>query len=97
MNTFKTPLPLLILLLLTLPTASQAQFTYTTWDGTITITGYDCSGGPVSIPVTINGLPVSDIGDSAFSGCTRLTSVTIPNSVTHIRCNSLRVFMQRKH
>ena len=36
------------------------------------------------IPVTHNGLPVTRIGDNAFSGCSGLTSVTIPDSVTGI-------------
>src|SRR5262245_32434219 len=44
---------LLLLLLLTLPAAVQAQFNYTTNDGTITITGYTGPGGAVVIPDTI--------------------------------------------
>ena len=78
--------PLLLLLLLALPAAVQAQFTYTTKNGAITITGYDCSsgGGAVTIPSTINGLPVTSIGDNAFNSCTSLTSVTIGNNVTSI-------------
>ena len=73
-----------LLLLLALPAVVQAQFTYTTNNGTITITGYTGSGGAVTIPSTINGLPVTSIGDYAFYNCTSLTSVTIPNSVTSI-------------
>jgi hypothetical protein len=73
-----------LLLLLTLPAAVQAQFNYTTNNGAITITGYTGHGGAVTIPDTINGLPVTAIGDSAFFDCTILTSVTIPNSVTNI-------------
>ncbi len=38
----------------------------------------------ISIPSTYNGLPVTSIGYSAFSDCTSLTSVEIPNSVTSI-------------
>ena len=54
----KTPLKLLpLLLLLALPAAVQAQYTDTTNNGTITITGYTGSGGAVTIPDTINGLP----------------------------------------
>jgi hypothetical protein len=61
-----------------------SQAAYTTTNGTIIITGYTGPGGSVIIPGTINGLPVAGIGGSAFSGCTRLTSVTIPDSVTSI-------------
>jgi hypothetical protein len=69
----------------------QAQdYTYTTNDGAIRITGYTGPGGAVTIPSTINGLPVASIGDSAFSGCSSLTSVTIPNSVTSIGNNTFQ-------
>src|SRR6266567_2749115 len=74
-----------LLPLLALPAAVQAQYLYTTNNGTITITGYTgCPLGAMNIPSTINGLPVTSIGWSAFSGCTNLTSVTIPDSVTSI-------------
>src|ERR1019366_359508 len=43
---------ILLLLLLALPAAVQAQFTYTTNNGTITITGYTGTGGAVTIPDT---------------------------------------------
>jgi hypothetical protein len=62
----------------------QAQFNYTTNNGTITITGYTGTNGAVVIPSTITGLPVIAIGDNAFFGNTTLTSVTIPNTVTNI-------------
>jgi hypothetical protein len=77
---------LLLLLLLTLPAAVQAQFSYTTnADGvTLTITGYAGPGGAVTIPDTINGLPVTSIGYRAFRECASLTSVTIPTCVTGI-------------
>src|SRR5262245_56848478 len=63
---------------------SQAQFTYTTNNGTITITGYTGTNGLVVIPDTIMGLPVTAIGEDAFLLSTNLTSVTIPNSVISI-------------
>jgi hypothetical protein len=75
---------LLPLLLLLLPAAVQAQYTYTTNNNTITITGYTGSGGAVTIPSTINGLPVTSIGAGVFANCKRLISITIPDSVTSI-------------
>ena len=59
------------------------DYTYTTDNSTITITKYTGPGGAVTIPDTINGLPVASIGDWAFEAC-NLTSVTIPSSVTSI-------------
>jgi hypothetical protein len=89
MQTFcRTLLPVL---LLALPATLEAQFTYTSNNGTITITGYNGPGGDVTIPSTINGLPVTSVGDSAFDpGCSGnqfsspMTSVTIPNTIISI-------------
>jgi len=64
--------------------AAQAQYTWSTnADNTLTIIGYTGPGGAVTIPSSINYLLVTTIG-SAFAGCTNLTSVTIPGSVTSI-------------
>ena len=82
----KVLLPLL--LVLTLPAVVQAQYYYAITNGTVTITGYYGSGGAVTIPNTISGLPVTSIGDRAFYedyyGGYHLTSITISNSVTKI-------------
>lgn len=51
-------------------------------DGCI-ITGYDDSMDDIEIPSSIDGLPVVEIGYSAFSFC-GITSITIPNGVTSI-------------
>jgi hypothetical protein len=63
--------------------AGQADgFYYEEYFNTNTITGYYGSGGVVNIPATINGLPVTSIGATAFSGTILMTSVTIPGSIT---------------
>ena len=59
-------------------------YTYTTNNGTITITGYTGSGGPVDIPNAINFLPVTSIKTGAFYGNAAITSATIPGSVSTI-------------
>src|ERR1035441_824557 len=71
------------LLCAVLPTEVKAQFSYTTNNGAITITGYSGSGS-VIIPDTINGYPVTGIGNAAFEARSDLTSFTIPDSVTNI-------------
>ena len=56
-------------------------------DGTISITGYSGTDNleNLSIPSTIDGKMVSEIGNNAFKNCNYLTgSLTIPESVTKI-------------
>ena len=54
-----------------------------------------CTDRAIIIPATYNNLPVKAVGVWAFSGCTSLTSITIPKSVTSIgnyafwNCSSL--------
>jgi hypothetical protein len=74
------------LLALTLPAAALADdFTcITNADNTIIITGYIGPGGAVTIPETINSLPVLTIGNGAFQNKNSLTSVIIPDSATDI-------------
>ena len=70
------------------------NFAYEVTQSTVTITAFTPFElfnytGPVGIPGTIDGLPVTRIGDSAFAGGWSsygivMTSVTIPNSVVSI-------------
>ena len=45
---------------------------------------YVGTSAEVYIPSTYQGLPVTYIGDEAFYGCSSLTSIRIPDSVTYI-------------
>lgn len=74
----------LTLLVLALSDPAQAQFTYTTNDGAITITGYTGGAAAVTIPDTIEGYPVTTIGTDAFKFNGQLSSITLPSSLTSI-------------
>jgi hypothetical protein len=67
-----------------LPSVAQTQFKYEIANGKVTITTYTGDGDAVTIPETINGLPVTAIGGEAFGNYWKLMHVTIPNSVTSI-------------
>ena len=75
----------------------SGDFTYEASATAVTITGYTGTGGAVTIPSSIGGLPVTSMRGrvqqmwfdsfiyySAFAYSSGLTSVTIPNSVTSI-------------
>lgn len=53
-------------------------------DGTAQITDYTGKAATLTIPSTLGGKTVTSIGSTAFSMCSSLTSVTIPDSVTEI-------------
>ena len=78
----------LLCLLLLVPWAGNAaqngDFTYDIGESTISITGYIGPGGAVAVPATIDGMPVTGIGIGTFTWQTRLTDVTLPDSVINI-------------
>ena len=53
-------------------------------DGTAELAGYSLAEGAFTIPSEIDGRSIVSIATNAFSGCTGITSVTIPNCVTNI-------------
>jgi len=60
----------------------ESDFTFDSATGTIN--DYTGDGGDVVIPATINGVPVTKIGDFAFNSENGITSVSIPSGVTSI-------------
>ena len=84
-------LALFLFAVLPLSAADLSDLTYSTTGGEVTITDCDTSAsGTLVIPDSIDGNPVINIGNSAFRGCTLLTSVSIPDSVTSIGASSFR-------
>jgi len=63
---------------------TYGDLSYTISNGEVTITGCDKSIAIIEIPETIENLPVTSIGDSAFSNHNQLVSITITDSVTSI-------------
>jgi hypothetical protein len=54
-------------------------FSYTSYGSFMIITGYKGNGGNITIPSSINGVPVTQIGEYAFAYCDSITGVTIPD------------------
>lgn len=73
-----------------LPTEAQAAekegyLTYVTEDGEVTITNCDEKAkGKIVIPDTIEGYPVTRIGEGAFSLCCKITEIVLPDGLKSI-------------
>ena len=67
-------------------TLTYGDYQYTiNSDDTVTITKYKGTDTQIAVPSALNGQKVKIIGSNAFSGCSTLTSITIPTGVTYIR------------
>ena len=91
MKNFKQ-LKLIMLYVAFVPSAVNADpLTYEIEGETVTVTGCDKNtAGELVIRSSYGEKPVTSIGSSAFSGCSRLTSVRIPDSVASIGDRAFR-------
>ena len=64
--------------------SSSVTWKYRVTNGVAIVTGVEPAEGNLLIPSELEGCPVTGIESNAFSDCRRLTSVTIPGSMTSI-------------
>lgn len=80
----------IVIMVITVPVTAiaaetEGYYTYTVSSGKATITDVDISiSGAVVIPDKLGGYPVTRITETAFLGCSGITKITIPGSVTVI-------------
>ena len=67
--------------------APASDFKYIKSDGIVKISGYTGAGGAVNIPRTLDGLPVTSIGENAFRYGTSLTSITVETTTPPTLCD----------
>lgn len=66
-------------------TFTDGNFTYKVTDGAATITGFSSYyEGDVTVPEALGGYTVKTIGEHAFAGCSEITAVHLPETVTLI-------------
>ena len=73
-----------------LPTVKKDGMTFTREGDAYVLADAEANLTDVTIPSTVRGLPVRSIRSGAFYYCTKLTSVTIPESVTSIGWGAFR-------
>ena len=78
-------------------TQSDLSFSLINDNTAYKVTALNKSIVDVSIPAEYNGLPVTEIGDSAFSRCTSLENVFIPYTVTRIGTNAFTACSKLKN
>ncbi len=69
---------------------TSGDYTYFVSGNNAVITKYTGSASSLDIPSSIGGYTVTEIGSSAFSDCTSLTSVSLPASLTSIGNSAFR-------
>ena len=69
---------------LSLAGSTPEGFEYSISNNKVTITAYSGSAIAITIPSTIENMPVTAIGTYAFNNCTGLESINIPESVVSI-------------
>ena len=76
---------MMVLLAFSANAGSEGYLSYSVSNDEATITRVPTyASGDIVIPDTLGGYPVVAIADSAFNSCEKITSVTIPDSVTYI-------------
>jgi len=63
----------------------EGYYSYTKFNSKVTITDVDTAiSGDVVVPSTLDGCDVITIGEYAFEGCDKVTSITVPDGITTI-------------
>lgn len=65
-------------------TFTDETLTYTYVDGGVSVTACDSGVTDLNIPEYIDGYKILSIGDQAFYSCTKLETLTLPDSITSI-------------
>ncbi len=78
-------------------TQSDLNFSLINDNSSYKVTALNKNLTNASIPTEYNGLPVTEIGDSAFSRCANLENIFIPNTITRIGTNAFAACSKLKN